>query len=75
MVVFWGLDNYPVFLKLAWLPLIGTMLEWALTHVLLFTAVLTGRIIGLKSVYGEYTPNKLLASPAAEKAVRTEKNE
>jgi quercetin dioxygenase-like cupin family protein len=73
-VVFWGLDNYPVFLNLAWLPLIGTMLEWALTHVLLFAAVLTGKIIGLKSAYGEYTPNKFLASPAAEKAARIGKN-
>jgi quercetin dioxygenase-like cupin family protein len=74
-VVFWGLDNYPVFLNLVWLPLIGTMLEWALTHVLLFAAVLTGKIIGLKSAYGEYTPNKFLASPAAEKAARIGKNE
>lgn len=74
-VVFWGLDNYPVLLNLTWVPLIGLTLEWALTHLVLFAAVLAGRIVGLKSVYGEYTPSKFLASPAAEKAARKGKAE
>jgi quercetin dioxygenase-like cupin family protein len=66
-VVFWGLDNYPVFVALSWLPFIGPMLEWALTHFLLFVAMLAGKLVGLKSAYGEYTPGKLLASSMVEK--------
>ena len=66
-VVFWGLDNYPVFMTVAWLPYIGPMLEWALTHFLLFVAMLAGKLVGLKSAYREYTPRKLLASSMVEK--------
>lgn len=74
-VVFWGLDNYPVFLEIAWVPLVGSTLEWALTHLLLLAAVLAGKIVGLKSAYGEYTPSKILVKPAVERAVRNGKSE
>lgn len=73
-VVFWGLDNYPVFVALAWLPFIGRMLEWALTHIVLFAAVLAGKLVGLKSAYGEYTPSKLVASPMVEIPVKSGKS-
>jgi len=63
-VVFWGLDNYPVFLKVAGVPLIGSLLEWALTHLILVAAVLAGKIVGLRSVYAEYTPSRFLTSSA-----------
>jgi hypothetical protein len=74
-VVFWGLDNYPVFLKIAWVPLVGSTLEWALTHFLLLAAVVAGKIVGLKSAYGEYTPSNILVKPAVERAVRNRKSE
>ncbi len=74
-VVFWGLDNYPVFVTLLWLPFIGQMLEWALTHVLLCVAVLAGKLVGLKSAYGEYTPGKSLVNPMVKTGVRSRKNE
>ncbi len=55
-VIFWGLDNYPVFLPCGWIPWIGTTLEWSITHLVLSAAVIAGQLIGLKSVYEEYTP-------------------
>ncbi|KAE9381242.1 hypothetical protein N431DRAFT_424829 [Stipitochalara longipes BDJ] len=73
-VVFWGLDNYPVFLKMAWVPLIGSLLEWALTHVLLVAAVFAGKIIGLRSVYGEYTPSTLFVASLAENPTKNRKS-
>ncbi len=74
-VVFWGLDNYPVFVTFSWMPFIGRMLEWAITHVFLFVAVFAGKLVGLKSAYGEYTPGRLLANPMVEKAMRSGKDE
>ncbi|PMD39633.1 hypothetical protein L207DRAFT_512632 [Hyaloscypha variabilis F] len=72
-VVFWGLDNYPVFLKMAWIPLIGTLLEWVLTHVVLLVAVFAGKMIGLSSVYAEYTPSKFFQNSAADSTMKNSK--
>jgi len=57
-VVFWGLDNYPVFLGFGWLPLFGNILEGFITHAVLFVAGLLGKLVGLRSAYEEYTPTK-----------------
>lgn len=58
-VVFWGFDNYPVFLNLEKFPIFGKTVEWIVTHFVLFVAMLVGKIFGCKSVYGEYTPTRL----------------
>jgi hypothetical protein len=58
-VVFWGLDNWPVILRFGGIPIIGSLLEWVITHVVMGLAVLVGRVIGLRSIYEEYTPRRL----------------
>jgi hypothetical protein len=68
LVVFWGLDNYPVFLQFGWVPLIGTMLEWAITHFVLLAAVLAGKIVGFKSTYEEYTPKRIMSRQLRQEA-------
>lgn len=68
-VVFWGLDNWPVILSSSEIPVLGAIIgmfgmgawfEWVVTHVVLLSAVVLGWVVGLKSVYGEYTPERLL---------------
>lgn len=66
-VVFWGLDNWPVLFDVESLPVVGRVVEglgvgrwveWMVTHVVLGAAVVVGRVPGLRSVYGEYTPRR-----------------
>jgi hypothetical protein len=63
-VVFWGLDNWPVMYSQPWgfLDAFGLNrgIEWITTHVILGLAVLFGKVVGLKSVYKEYTPSSAL---------------
>lgn len=73
-VVFWGLDNYPVLVSMTWVPLVGSMLEWALTHLVLLVAVFAGKLIGLKSVYDQYTPGRRLTAAVTEDAATKGKN-
>jgi len=56
-----ALDNYPVL----WsgpksLRFVGREIEWVVTHVVLFVAVVLGRALGLRAVWDEYTPVSLL---------------
>ncbi|KAE8448327.1 hypothetical protein EG329_009571 [Mollisiaceae sp. DMI_Dod_QoI] len=68
-VIFWGLDNWPVLLSSGDIPIFGIIIqklgfngwfEWAVTHAVLWAATLLGWVWGLKSVYEEYTPERLL---------------
>lgn len=68
-VIFWGLDNWPVLLSSGDIPILGGTLErlglngwfeWGVSHVVLWAAALLGWVLGLKSVYEEYTPERLL---------------
>lgn len=66
-IIFWELDNYPVFLQLATMEeqkgwMIGR-LEWTLevvmTYTALFLASVLGRLVGLEAVSKERTPKDL----------------
>ncbi|KAF8854087.1 hypothetical protein BDZ45DRAFT_806089 [Acephala macrosclerotiorum] len=68
-VIFWGLDNWPVLLASSDVPIVGKILgvgglgswfEWVVTHIALGLAAWIGGLVGLKSVYLEYTPARLL---------------
>jgi succinate dehydrogenase hydrophobic anchor subunit len=59
--IFAALDNYPVL----WsgpksLRFVGREIEWVVTHVVLFVAVVLRRVLGLRAVWDEYTQVSLL---------------
>lgn len=69
--MFWGLDNWPVILCCSKVSVLGRIIglfgmnawfEWVVTHVVLLLAVVLGWVVGLKSVYRDYTPERLLLS-------------
>ena len=56
-VVFHGLDNYPVLLRMPKaLGSIGRGMERVLTHAVLMVAAVLGWFVGLRKEYLEYTP-------------------
>jgi len=64
-VIFWELDNWPVFLSLEggneaglWLWLWQSV-EFVMTFLVLFGASLVGRVLGVKAVVKERTPKEL----------------
>jgi mannose-6-phosphate isomerase-like protein (cupin superfamily) len=56
--IFWGMDNWPVFLDCGNIPLVGSWIEWAIAHFVLGLAMLVGGAMGLKCWYEEYTPTR-----------------
>ncbi len=58
-VIFNQLDNWPVFVDLGQVPVIGRLVEWVITHVVLLVATVFGKFFGYRGVYEEYTPRRL----------------
>jgi hypothetical protein len=65
--IFYELDNYPVFdagMLRGVNAIIGvrwkSLLEWVVTHVVLWMAAVLGRIVGFKAQELEYTPIALM---------------
>ncbi|KAG9233346.1 hypothetical protein BJ875DRAFT_464430 [Amylocarpus encephaloides] len=56
LVICNSMDNYPVFLDLAWLGFLGRMIEDLIARVVLWALVLAGGVFGLKGAYEEYAP-------------------
>jgi len=73
--VFWGLlvvlagtDGWPVFFRAPrFLGRYGRALESVVTHTVMGLAVVLGRMVGLKTVYEEYTPAVLLKKELSKK--------
>lgn len=66
-ILFWELDNWPVFFRARDLPIfggllvrlaLGDVLEWVVVHVVLRVAVLIGGLFGVKGTREEYTPRR-----------------
>ncbi|PVH85722.1 hypothetical protein DL98DRAFT_650684 [Cadophora sp. DSE1049] len=64
-VLFAKLDNWPVLFQASNIPVVGwwlerlslgRVLEWVICHVLLWGAVVIGRVLGIKGTWMEYTP-------------------
>ena len=74
--VMWELDNYPVFVDIGgWKGGLREMVEGSLTYAIMGLLMLVGRLLGLKAVNEEYTPESLIAAWEGRKAgtgVKTE---
>ncbi len=58
-VIFWSMDNWPVFFNCSGIPILGAGIEWIITHLVLGLAALAGVAMGFESEYTEYTPKQV----------------
>lgn len=75
-VIFWELDNWPVFLSLEGYGIGGRLergVEYVVSFLVLFVVGLVGRVLGVKAVAEERTPIELWT--AWQKGLRSERKE
>jgi hypothetical protein len=61
-VIFWELDNWPVLFSLEGVGIERSLergVEYAVSFLVLFVVGLVGRVLGVKAVAEERTPNEL----------------